>query len=214
MISRIKGNLSRVVDQKALVENNGIFYEIMVPSGLAQRLKENGHINNEITFETVYYIEAGDKKSSHYPRLVGFLNEIDREFFSLFTSVSGMGVKKALKCLVIPIKDIAAAIEIKDASALTGLPGVGGRMADKIIAELNGKTAKFALSKTGEPLAIEKVSKLLVPFEQDALEVLLQLQYKKHEAVQMIDEAVKANPKISSAEDLISIIFKSQHDSN
>ena len=97
MISSIKGLLSQITDQYALVENHGMFYEILLPSGLAERLKENGQIGKEIEFKTIYYIEAGDKKSNHYPRLVGFTDAFDREFFSLFTQVPGLGVKKALK---------------------------------------------------------------------------------------------------------------------
>ncbi len=210
MISRISGKLVSVTDQFVLVENNGLFYQIQVPSALAQKLKEENKTGQPVTFETIYYIEAGDRKSSHYPRLVGFTNPVDREFFSLFTSVSGMGIKKALKSLVIPIRDIAAAIETRNAAGLTKLPGVGGRMADKIIAELCGKTAKFALAKTGEALAVDSVKKDIVPFEEEALEVLLQLQYKRNEAMMMIDKVIQAYPKISSAEDLISYIFKSQ----
>lgn len=210
MISRIKGTLTQVSDSSALVENGGVFYRILVPSALADRLKDNNQIGQEVTFDTIYYIEAGDRKSNHYPRLVGFTDPIDREFFSLFTQVPGLGVKKALRSLVLPIKDIATAIENKNASTLGRLPGVGGRLAEKIIAELNGKTAKFALSKADQPLANTKTSTPAAPFENDALEVLLQLQYKPNEAKLMIESAVKANPKISSAEDLISFIFRNE----
>ena len=74
MISRIKGTLAKVTEETALVENNGVFYEIMLPSALADRLKSNGKVGSEILFETIYYIEAGDRKSNHYPKLVGFTN--------------------------------------------------------------------------------------------------------------------------------------------
>ncbi|MGD8923141.1 MAG: OB-fold domain-containing protein, partial [Candidatus Zixiibacteriota bacterium] len=87
MISRIKGKLAQIGEQSALVENGGVYYEVMVPTALAERLKDNGRIGSDIEFETIYYIEAGDKKSNHYPKLVGFTDKIDREFFSLFTQV-------------------------------------------------------------------------------------------------------------------------------
>lgn len=210
MISSIRGTLSQITDQYALLENNGLFYEILLPSGLAERLKTSGRIGKEIEFKTIYYIEAGDRKSNHYPRLVGFLDPVDREFFSLFTQVPGMGVKKALKSLILPIREIAAAIEMKEPSALNKLPGVGGRLAEKIIAELHGKTSKFALSKGAEPLAVKESKKPLEPLELEAIEILLQLQYKRQEAEEMIQRAVKDNPKISKVEDLISIIFKNE----
>lgn len=206
MISRINGRLTQINDQFALIENGGLFYEVLLPSALAKRLKENGTIGSEIQFETLYYIEAGDKKSSHFPKLVGFTNPIDREFFSLYTQVSGMGIKKALKSLILPISDIAAAIETKDAGRLTSLPGVGGRLADKIVAELNGKTAKFALARGSEPLAASGVGP--PAFVEEAIAVLEQLQYSSTEAREMVNNVMKANPKVKSAEDLISLVFR------
>ncbi|RME30209.1 MAG: hypothetical protein D6800_02085, partial [Candidatus Zixiibacteriota bacterium] len=179
-------------------------------SALARRLKDENRIGAEIQFDTLYYIEAGDKKSSHFPHLVGFTDPVDREFFSLFTQVPGMGVRKALKSLVMPIREIAAAIENKDAATLQRLPGVGGRLADKIIAELHGKTAKFALSKSQEPLSTPKPQ--AEPFVEEAREILIQLQYGRDEAEAMINRALEADPKINRVEDLISVIFREQQE--
>ncbi|MCP4684208.1 MAG: hypothetical protein GY867_02070 [bacterium] len=207
MISRIEGTLTQINDQYALVRSGGLSYEVLLPSALADRLKSNGKVGSEISFETIYYIEAGDRKSNHYPRLVGFTDPVDREFFNLFTQVPGLGVKKALKSLVLPISEIAAAIETKESGSLKRLPGVGGRLADKIIAELHGKTAKFALARNAEPLAAAKPPSH--PFMDEALEILQQLQYSVPEAREMMEKAVKAHPRIDKAEDLISHIFKS-----
>ncbi len=209
MISQLRGTLRSVNDQMALVEANGLGYEIMVPTGLAERLRDNNSIGNPIKFETIYYIEAGDRKSAHYPRLVGFTDPIDKEFFSLFIQVPGLGVKKALKSLVLPIRDIAVAIETKDASKLNRLPGVGARLAEKIIAELHGKTTKFALSKVDEPLAATG-KKEKKPFVSEAIDVLAQLQYTRQEAEQMIEKAVKDHPDCEAADQLITLIFQSE----
>ncbi len=207
MISRIRGVLTQLTDQYALIENGGVFYEVRLPSALAERLKDENRVTTEIEFETIYYIEAGDKKSSHYPRLVGFTSPVDREFFSLFIQVPGMGVKKALKSLILPVSEVAAAIETKDADKLKRLPGVGGRLADKIVAELVGKCAKFALARDSQPLAAKATT--APQFVDDAMDILVQLQYNRTEAQQMVENAMKNNPKIKQAEDLISIIFKS-----
>ena len=209
MISRIRGTLTLLGEDHALVENAGVSYEILLPSALAERLRDSGRVGQEITFETIYYIEAGDKKSSHYPRLVGFEKALDREFFSLFLHVPGLGVKKALKSLVLPIRDIATAIETKDSGRLNRLPGVGARLAEKIVAELHGKTAKFALSPRDEALAV--TDKAATPFADEALEVLLQLQYKRPEAEQMIKSALQTQAKIRNVEELLEVIFKNQH---
>lgn len=208
MISRIRGKLSQVGDSSALVEVGGLSYEVMIPSGLAERLKDNGGIGQDICFETVHFIEAGDKKANEYPRLVGFTDPLDREFFSLLTHVSGMGVRKALKSLILPIRDIASAIEMKDTAALSRLPGVGKRLSEKIIAELHGKTVKFALSRTEQPLARPEPSS--TPFVDEAMEILTQLQYSRAEAQTMIQSAMKAAPKIEKVEDLITIMFRNE----
>ena len=209
MISRIHGKLAKVTDQFALIENGGVFYEVMIPSALAERLKDSGKVGNEVSFDTIYYIEAGEKRSNFYPKLVGFTDPVDREFFSLFTQVPGVGVRRALKSLILPIKEIAMAIETRDAGTLSMLPGVGGRMAEKIIAELHGKTAKFALSRVDEPLAKDRTHERTT-FTDEALEVLMQLQYSRMEAQKMMDSAIKSNPEINNAEDLISYIFKNE----
>lgn len=210
MISRIKGILTEVTDERALVENGGVYYEVLLPSALAERLKDNGKVGSEIAFETIHFIQAGDRKSSHYPKLVGFTSRIDREFFSLMTQVSGLGVKKALKSLVLPIRDIATAIETKDAARLNRLPGVGARLAEKIVAELHGKVAKFALSKETKPLSKEKTKPQTEPFVEDALEVLSQLQYTQTEAQKMIEAALVSRPKLGTVEDLIAIVFRNE----
>lgn len=211
MISRLRGQLVQVNDTSALVEIAGLCYEVMVPSGLAERLRDNGQVGTEIIFETVYYIEAGDKKANQYPRLVGFLDPLDREFFSLLTQVSGLGVRKALKSLILPIREIATAIETKDVAVLGRLPGIGRRLSEKIIAELHGKTAKFALSnKPEEPLAVERHA---TPYADEAMDILMQLQYSRAEAQRMIQSVMKNKPKIDRVEDLITIIFKSERES-
>jgi holliday junction DNA helicase RuvA len=208
MISRIRGKLVHIDEHSALVENGGVTYEVLVPSALADRLGSSGSIGQELNFETIYYIEAGDRKSSHYPRLVGFTDPVDRQFFSLLLSVSGLGVKKALRCLVLPIREIAGAVENKQAATLSRLPGIGARLAEKIIAELHGKCAKFALSRASEPLAVRDSAPQ--PFEPEAIEILLQLQYKRAEAEKMVSDALSSGPKVERVEQLIDLIFKNE----
>ncbi len=209
MISRIHGKLAQVTEQYALIENAGVFYEVMIPSALAERLKESGQVGQEVSFDTIYYIEAGEKRSNFYPKLVGFTDPVDREFFSVFTQVPGVGVRRALKSLILPIKEIAMAIETRDAGKLSTLPGVGGRLAEKIIAALHGRTAKFALSKVEESLAIDRTH-VRTSFTDEAIDVLMQLQYNRLEAKRMIDSAMASNPEIDNPEILISHIFKNE----
>src|SRR5437879_6126162 len=79
------------------------------------------------------------------PRLIGFLAEAEQEFFELFCTVDKVGVRKAIKALVRPIRDIADAIQRQDAKWLTALPGIGPATADQVVATLRRKVTKFAL---------------------------------------------------------------------
>ncbi len=205
MISRISGKINHLTEDIITVELNGLYYDVMIPSGLYDRLRDVQLSGNNVMLYTFDYIEAGDMKSYHYPRLVGFTDPVDKEFFQSFTTVSGLGIKKALKSLTLPIRQIATAIETKDAATLARLPGIGRRMAEKVIAELCGKMARFALAKGEEPLVTPPRER--PDFAEEAMAVLLQLQYKRAEAEKMVESALRDNPRIKSAEDLITAIF-------
>lgn len=205
MISKIIGKISGFDHDRVFIEVSGLTYNIMVPSSLHEKLR---HQNSETDAEihTLYYIE-GSNVGNQYPRLVGFADPVQREFFTALTSVSGLGIKKALRSLVLPINIIARAIETEDGRKLTELPGIGPRMAEKIIAELKGKVAKFALMRDAEPLAGPAKQP---DFSADVLQVLKQLQYNQPEAKAMIERALATGKKFKSSEEMLEQIFKQQ----
>jgi Holliday junction DNA helicase RuvA len=205
MISKIKGIIDAVSEESVTLQVDGLFYEILIPSGLAEPLRKQSQEKHDVMLYTYCYIESSGAASNLYPRLVGFTVPSDREFFKLFTTVSGVGVRKALRCLTLPVRDIARSIENKDTSLLRRLPGIGPRMADKIVAELAGKTLPFALSRSDRPLSIPE--KKRPDFEEDVYQVLAQLQYKPAEIDAMIKKALKVNPDIKNVEEMISTIF-------
>jgi Holliday junction DNA helicase RuvA len=208
VIQKICGRIDAVTDETATLELGGIFYEILIPSGLAEPLRHQAKEERPVTLYTHHYIESSGGAANLFPRLVGFTVASDREFFKLFTTVSGIGVRKALRCLTVPVKDIARAIEEKDAALLAKLPGIGPRTAQKIIAELSGKTARFALSRSERPLAV--TDKKEIGFEEEVYDVLTQLQYKPAEIEAMIKRAMAANPNIKTTEEMVAAIFSIQ----
>ena len=206
MITKIVGKLESIKDEYIIVGVNRLYYQVLLPSGLVQKLRLSKDVGDEISLYTLYYIEGGFGMGNQFPRLIGFLNELDREFFEKFITVKGLGEKKALKSLTMPVKNIAAAIELGNTKELSSLPGIGPRMAQKIIAELKGKLSVFALMKEGEPLTV-KHEKLL-DFKDETLEILTeQLGYKKKEAQEMIYTALFKNKNIKSAEELVKEIY-------
>jgi Holliday junction DNA helicase RuvA len=204
MISKIKGILDHVDDSSATISVNGIYYEVLLPSALSESLRDGDLLGKEMTLHILDYIEAA-QVGNQYPRMVGFAEPVDKEFFSVFTTVPGLGVKKALKSLTIPISDISRAIETGDAQVLQKLPGIGPRLAEKIIAELRGKTARFALARESKPLA--KAEKR-PDFADEVMTILLQLQYRRSEAQAMLDRAIATGRRFKSSEDLLNQIFK------
>jgi len=203
MISRIRGKLLTVGENRIEVEAAALVYEVLVPSSALASLA--GRLDQEVEFFVHHYIE-GIQAGNASPRLVGFLSEPEREFFEKFIKVPGVGVKTALKALVIPVARAARAIEAGDVAALSEMPGVGKRTADKIVAELKGKVQRYALlAAEAEPEAAP-----LQDFQEEAMAVLLRLGYKRFEAERMIRKAMAQKKTIASAEALVQEIFKSQ----
>lgn len=143
MIATIEGKLVRLDAESALVQVGALGYEVMLPSYCVDAL--SGRIGTQISLCTMEYYEGTPGGGNMVPRMVGFLNAGEREFFRKYTSVKGIGIKKGLRSLSIPIATIAAAIEDGDNKALMMLPLVGKRMAQQIIAELKGKLQAFAV---------------------------------------------------------------------
>jgi Holliday junction DNA helicase RuvA len=203
LISKIKGKIGELGPDRAFIEVEGLTYEVMLPSGLIDNLRQKTD-DEFIELYTIYYIE-GSNVGNQYPRLVGFADPIQRDFFTILTNVSGLGIKKALRSLVLPINVIARAIESEDVMRLTDLPGIGTRMADKIIAELKGRVAKFALLRDDQPL----VTPTKRPdFTSEVMDVLKQLQYKPAEAKMAIERALATGRHFKSSEEMIQQIFK------
>ena len=135
MITRLRGKLVAVDAGKAMIAVDAITYELLIPAADVEKLLDR--ISQQIEFHTMHYFEGQSQGSSFIPRLVGFSCDRDRDFFQLFTTVKGIGNRKALRALVRPFGEIASAIANKDAAALISLPEIGKRSADTIIAELS-----------------------------------------------------------------------------
>jgi Holliday junction DNA helicase RuvA len=91
------------------------------------------------------FLEGTPGRGNLVPRLVGFLSEVEREFFDLICEVDGVGVRKALRAIIRPVGEIATAIDEQDAKALATLPGIGAATAERMIAKLRRRMPKFAL---------------------------------------------------------------------
>ncbi|MDP3143093.1 MAG: Holliday junction branch migration protein RuvA, partial [Candidatus Omnitrophota bacterium] len=196
----------RLVERKQnglVVETQGICYDVLCPPTVLQRLSEAVSADGMIKLVTYHYLQVEPSRS--IPFLVGFLNEVEKDFFEQFITVSGIGPRAAVKALNKPISEIARAIDDGNLSYLMSLPGIGQQRAKEIIAKLQGKVGKFGLIQdraAGQKMAASP------DIMEEALDVLLQLQYKKNEAREMIQKALTRAPQIKTVEDLLNEVYR------
>jgi Holliday junction DNA helicase RuvA len=204
MICRISGKLVEKREDSIVLDANGMCYEVLIPGAVMQCLEDRMQPDGTVSLITYHYFQL--EQSRGFQCLIGFLNEIEKEFFEKFITVSGIGPKAAVRALKMPISMIARAIDMSDVPFLKSLPGIGEQRAREIVAKLQGKVGKFGLiqdTKAGIESFAGKHD-----IEEEAMGVLLQLQYKKFEAKNMLDEALKRNPDIKTAEDLLNEVYK------
>lgn len=206
MISRIRGKLIEKRDNEILIDVSGICYEVLVPQTIMKTLDLNAENGGTVDLVTYHYHQLEPSKA--IPILVGFANEIEKEFFEKFITVSGVGPKGAVKALSLPISVIAKAIDEANLGVLKSLPGIGEQRAREIIAKLQGKVGKYGLIQDKE---YTPAAKIATDIEEEALCVLAQLQYKTSEAKEMIRKAVERNPSVKSSEELLNEVYKQRH---
>jgi len=203
MIAQIEGKLVHLDSDKALVQVGQICYEVLVPGYLASLLA--GKIGQSIVLSTMEYYEGSPGGGNLVPQMVGFISVGEKDFFKRYTSVKGIGIKKGLKSLALPIATVASAVEGGDEKTLTALPGIGNRLAQHIIAELKGKLISFA---TDTEQSRAKDENALAGFQIEALEILIAWGEKRNEAAELINMACKRHPQIKSAEELVPLVYR------
>ena len=206
MITKITGKLVAVAQDELTLAVEAYEHEVLI-SEYTRRSLQN-RLGDSISLHTIEYLEGNPMQGRLTPRIIGFLNVVEREFFDLFCSVDGFGVKKALRAMVRPVSEVAAAIEDQDAKVLASLPGIGPAMAERIIAKLRRKVPKFALLVARDvPAEAEGKRDVL----GETFEVLRGLGHSESEARRLIDGVVGAKKKFNDVQELLQIIYDKSH---
>jgi Holliday junction DNA helicase RuvA len=212
MLTKVRGILEAVSDESVTVRVDPVEIEVLVPDHTRRSVQ--ARLGEPIALDTIFYIEGGPMVGRLVPRLVGFLSPIDREFFEIFCSVDGVGVRKALRAMVRPVREFARLIQDQDVKLLATFPGIGEATAERIVAKLRRKVGKFALivgpetasgaaaaASNGEP---ENAEPEVI---RDTYAALLSVGHTESQARQAIDRALSGKKKFKSVPDMIEAIY-------
>ena len=206
MISKITGTVTRVRDDDLALAIDALEYTIYIPEFARRQLQDK--VGQEIVLHTIQYLEGNPAHGRMTPRLIGFMNEVELEFFELFCSVDGVGVKKALRAMIKPVRDVAEAIEQQEVKLLSSLPGIGPASSERIIAKLRRKMSKFALMAiSDEPREADVDTDVI----NATYEVLLTLGHSERDARGLLDSTLAVKKNYKDVESLLQAIYQHSH---
>ena len=215
MISSLRGILRTVNDEEVTLGVDPFEVELLVPEYTRRQLQQR--IGELVELKTIFYIEGGQMASRLLPRLAGFTTAIDREFFDVFCSVDGVGVRKALRAMVRPVREIARTIQDQDVKMLATYPGIGEATAERIVAKLRRKVGKFTLIVAKNDPSVPSET----PVEangtpenaesdviRDTFAALLSVGHTESQARQAIDRVLAGKKKFRTVADMIDAIYQ------
>jgi len=205
LITKLTGQLLALQETTVSIGIEPFEYEVAVPDFTRRHLQLS--VGEKVNLYTIQYIDGNPQKGGRMtPRLIGFNSQIERQFFELFCSVPGLGVKKALKAMVRPVQDIAKSIEEQDVKSLTTLPGIGPAMAEKIVAQLRRKMAKFALLVQQDPT--QQASEVERSIVDETFQVLLALGHGESDARKLLEEPLAGKQNFKDVEALLQAVYE------
>ncbi len=212
MITQIRGILRAVGEETLTLAVDPFEFEVLIPEHTRRQVQ--GRVGESITLHTTFYIEGQAMGSKMVPRLIGFLATVDREFFETFCSVDGVGVRKALRAMVRPVRELARTIQEQDVRTLATFPGIGEAMAERIVAKLRRKVGIFALIvNLDTPAATlaqtngetENADSDVV---RDVYAALISVGHNEMQARAAVDRALSGKKKFKSVADMIEAIYQ------
>jgi Holliday junction DNA helicase RuvA len=178
VIAHISGTLAQKVPGEIVVDVNGIGYQVFIPLNVFYRLPE---IGARIALQIHTHVREDALQ------LFGFQDAAEKQIFLLLTAVSGIGPRLALNILSgIASEDLARALKESDQVRLVAIPGVGKKLAERMIVELKDKLMTFSSDS-----AASKSSYGDSQLMQDVVSALVNLGYRKTEAEDNVRTVLK-----------------------
>lgn len=214
MITKMTGILTRVLDDEVRLQVGPIEYQLLVAEAVRRVIQMRS--GEELTFHISEYLEGNSSGNRFIPRLIGFIHESELDFFDLFCTVEKIGVKKALKAMARPVREIADAIARQDVKWLSTLPGIGATTAEQIVTTLKRKVMSFTAGSVpvepSEPGSKPKAPGEAVPTTNgkmidDVYQALMGLGLAPAEARTQLDSLLTSGKTFTSVQDAIALIF-------
>ena len=178
MIAQISGTLAQKIPGEIIIDVGGVGYQVLIPLSVFYQLPE---IGASVSLQIYTHVREDALQ------LFGFTDLAEKQVFLLLISVSGIGPKLAVNILSgIPAEELARALKEGDQVRLVAIPGVGRKLAERMIVELKDKFA--SLSPAGVESAKPVIGSQVM---QDAVSALVNLGYKRPEAEKMVREVLK-----------------------
>ena len=187
MIAYIRGTVTDLTETSAVLEANGIGYEIYLPANNMDRL----HTGEEVKIHTYFHVREDAMQ------LYGFLTKDDLRMFRLLLNVNGIGPKAALGILSgIRADDLRFAVLSDDIRTISKIPGIGKKTAQKLILELKDKLdfQEVIDQKLSNSTETPAVTTDLRNGHQEAVEALVALGYSSTEALRAVRQVTDMDP--------------------
>jgi holliday junction DNA helicase RuvA len=201
MIGKLKGLIDSYGDDFVIVDVNGVGYVAFCSSRTLQSLPRPGEAA-ALAIET--YVREDQIK------LFGFATDAERDWFRILLNVQGVGTKVALALLsTFRPADLASAIALKDVAAITRTPGVGKKLAERIVLDLKDKAPAFAsVDPAVMKLQADMEDKRAPQPARDAVSALVNLGYPQVQAASAVSAAMRAAGDEPRTEALIRLALK------
>ncbi|CCD89129.1 Holliday junction DNA helicase ruvA [Bradyrhizobium sp. ORS 285] len=194
MIGKLKGLIDSYTEDFVILDVGGVGYQVHCSARTLQALPSPGEAAT-LSIET--YVREDQIK------LFGFRSDVEREWFRLLQTVQGVGAKVALAVLgTLPPADLANAIALRDKAAVARTPGVGPKVAERIVTELKDKAPAFADVDPGVVRLSGAIEESRAPQPiADAISALINLGYGQPQAAAAIAAASRtAGDKAETAQ--------------
>lgn len=213
MIARLTGTLTDLTADRAYLDDGrGVVYEVLLPAYAAQRLSVS--LGQSVTLHTLHYLESQNQGATFLPRLAGFLSKEDKAFYELFTTVKGIGNRKALRAMVLATHQLAGAIADRDLKLLQTMPEIGKKMAETIVVTLRDKVDPYlnaprsAGPNDPDAPAQDGPASAGSSLSRSAVEVLVQLGENRVQAMAWIDQVLAQDDAPTEIDAIIAAVYR------